>query len=192
MNLPNKLTVARIGMTFILMGLLFLQGPLSKVLAFVLFLLACLTDFLDGRIARSRGQITDFGKIMDPVADKILVLGVFLSFVQLQLIPAWMVIIIITRELLITGFRLFVIRRGAVLAAEKAGKHKTVSQMAAIFFILLFLAIKESALHFSFWGREFQDGFSLIVQVLMATAVILTVTSGFSFFWQNRKLIRSL
>ncbi|HAJ57159.1 MAG TPA: CDP-diacylglycerol--glycerol-3-phosphate 3-phosphatidyltransferase [Candidatus Omnitrophica bacterium] len=192
MNLPNKLTVARIGMTFILMGFLFQHGVLPKALAFVLFLLACLTDFLDGRLARSRGQITDFGKIMDPVADKILVLGVFLSFVQLQLIPAWMVIVIIIRELLITGFRLFVARRGAVLAAERAGKHKTVSQMAAIFFILLFLVLRESALYFSFWSREFQSGFSALVLVSMAIAVILTVTSGFSFFWQNRKLIRSL
>ncbi|MBI5873742.1 MAG: CDP-diacylglycerol--glycerol-3-phosphate 3-phosphatidyltransferase [Candidatus Omnitrophica bacterium] len=192
MNLSNKLTLARIGMTFVLMGFLFQPGLLAKSIAFLLFVLACVTDFLDGWFARNRGQITDFGKIMDPVADKILVLGVFLSFVQLQLIPAWMVIVIIIREFLITGFRLFVARRGAVLAAENAGKHKTVSQMATIFFILIFIILRESAVYFSFWSLEFQYGFQAMVLILMSIAVILTVTSGFSFFWHNRKLIRSL
>lgn len=192
MNLSNKLTLTRIGMTFVLMGFLFQTGLLAKSIAFILFILACVTDLLDGWLARRRGQITDFGKIMDPVADKILVLGVFLSFVQLQLIPAWMVIVIIIRESLITGFRLFVARRGAVLAAESAGKHKTVSQMVSIFFILIFIILRESAVHFSFWSLEFQYGFQAMVLILMSIAVILTVTSGFSFFWHNRKLIRSL
>src|SRR5512135_1783965 len=117
------------------MGFLFVSGWLAKTVVLLFFILACATDFLDGWIARARHQVTDFGKIMDPVADKVLVLGVFLSFVQMQLVPAWMVIVIIIRELLITGMRFLAIRKGRVLAAESAGKHKTVSQMIAIFFI---------------------------------------------------------
>ncbi len=179
-------------MTFILMAFLFQPGVTAKIIALVVFLLACITDFLDGWLARTRNEITDFGKIMDPVADKVLVLGIFLSFVQLQLVPAWMVIIIIIRELLVTGFRLVVVRRGAVLAAESAGKHKTVSQMATIFFIMLFMILRESAVRFSFWSVEFQEGFQALVLVLMGIAVTLTLYSGLSFLWQNRKLVRSL
>ncbi len=192
MNLPNKLTILRIAMTFLLMAFLFQPGLVAKILALVIFILACFTDFLDGWLARTRNEITDFGKIMDPVADKVLVLGVFLSFVQLQLIPAWMVIIIIIRESVVTGLRLIVVRHGAVLAAESAGKHKTVSQMVTIFIILLFLVLREQAVRLSFWSAEFQDGFHALVMVFMGIAVILTLYSGFSFLWQNRKLIRSL
>jgi CDP-diacylglycerol--glycerol-3-phosphate 3-phosphatidyltransferase len=192
MNLPNKLTLSRVAMTFLLMGLLLRSGLGAKLAALVIFMLACVTDLLDGRIARARNEITDFGKIMDPVADKVLVLGVFLMLVQLQLVASWMVIIIITREFLITGFRLFVVRRGAVLAAENAGKHKTVSQMVTIFLILVFLVLRESAFVFSFWTPSLESYFRTLIFVLMSIVVILTLTSGFSFFWQNRKLIRSL
>lgn len=192
MNLSNKLTLSRIVMTFLLMVFLFQNGLWAKLAALVIFILACATDFLDGRIARMRNEITDLGKIMDPVADKILVLGVFLMLVQLQLIGAWMVVIIIIRESLITGFRLFVARRGAVLAAESAGKHKTVSQMATIFLILIFLVLRESAVVFSFWNQKLENCFQALILVLMSIVVILTLTSGFSFFWQNRKLVRSL
>jgi CDP-diacylglycerol--glycerol-3-phosphate 3-phosphatidyltransferase len=192
MNLSNKLTLSRIGITFVLMALLFMEGLTAKVIVLILFLLACLTDFLDGWIARRRNETSDFGRIMDPVADKILVLGVFLSFVELQLIPAWMVIVIIIRESLITGIRLFAIRKGTVLAAESAGKHKTVSQMVTIFFILVFLIIREAGISFSFWSREFQFGFKAAIYLLMSITVILTLSSGLSYVWQNRKLIRSL
>src|SRR5512135_1362523 len=112
MNLPNILTLSRIALTFILMGLLGFAGLTAKALAFGIFLAACATDYYDGRVARQRHQITNFGKIMDPVADKVLVLGVFLSFVQMQLVPAWMVVVIIIREFLITGMRILGIRRG--------------------------------------------------------------------------------
>ena len=192
MNLSNRLTLSRIGMTFLIMLFLFIQGPGAKVIALIIFLLACLTDFLDGQIARKRNEISDFGKIMDPVADKILTLGIFLSFVELQLIPAWMVIMIIIREFLITGMRLFAMKKGTVLAAESAGKHKTVSQMVTIFFILLFLVVRESGVYFLFWDKQFQDDFRVGILILMSITVALTVCSGFSYVWQNRRLIRSL
>ncbi len=192
MNLSNKLTLSRIMMTFLIMFLLFVHGLTAKVFALIIFLLACLTDFLDGWIARLRNEISDFGKIMDPVADKVLTLGIFLSFVELQLIPSWMVIIIIIREFLITGLRLFAIKKGKVLAAESSGKHKTVSQMVTIFFILLFVVFRESGVSFAFWNQGFQDGFRIAILILMSLTVALTVCSGFSYVWQNRNLVRSL
>ena len=192
MNLPNVLTLSRVVLTFILMALISTSGLVAKAVALIFFLLACVTDFLDGRIARSRNQISDFGKIMDPVADKILVIGIFLAFVQMQLVPAWMVFVIIIREFLITGLRLFAIRRGKVLAAESAGKHKTVSQMVTIFFILLFLVVRESGVAFFFWSPACQDTFKIGILILMSVTVVLTLYSGFSYLWQNKKLIKSL
>ena len=185
MNLSNKLTLSRIAMTFVMMAFLFGSGVSSKAAALLIFLLACLTDFLDGWVARRRNEISDFGKIMDPVADKILIIGAFLSFVELQLIPAWMVIVVIIREFLITSLRLFAVKKGMVLAAENAGKHKTVSQMVTVFFILLFLVIRETV-------PKLQDGFKAGILFLMSVTVILTILSGLTYLWQNKKLIRSL
>lgn len=192
MNLANRLTLSRIGLTFLLMWFLFMQGITAKVIAIIIFLIACLTDFLDGWVARKKGQVSDFGKVMDPVADKVLVLGVFLSFVELRLIPAWMVIIIMTREFLITAVRLFAIKKGMVLAAESAGKHKAVSQMVTIFFILLFIIIRESMLASTSRYQEFENSFKAGILFLMCFTLGLTLYSGFIFVWQNRKLIRSL
>ena len=138
MNLPNKLTVSRILLTFVFMFLLFSKGAASKLGALVIFIIAAATDYYDGKIARERNEITDFGKFMDPVADKFLTIGAFLAFVEMGLIPAWMIVLIIFRELIITGVRLFAATQGRILAAETAGKHKTVSQMVSIFTILVF------------------------------------------------------
>jgi CDP-diacylglycerol---glycerol-3-phosphate 3-phosphatidyltransferase len=192
MNLPNKLTLLRILLTFMLMFFLFVSGWLAKAFVLFLFVAACVTDFLDGWIARTRGQVSDFGKIMDPIADKILVLGVFLSFVQMQLVPAWMVVIVIIRESVITGLRFLAVRRGRVLAAESAGKHKTVSQMMAILLILIFLLVKEAGIQFSFWQGPWEQTFHRAILIMMGAAVALTIMSGVSYFWKNRHLIRSL
>jgi len=191
-NLPNKLTVSRILLAFLLMGLVFVPGVYPKACALFVFVLACFTDYLDGWLARRHGLVTDFGKIMDPLADKVLNLGVFLSFVELQLVASWMVVVIIIRESLITGMRLVAMRRGLVLAAEDAGKHKTVSQMVTIFFILVFLVVKEAGLRLSFWGAELEQAFRRGIWALMATAVALTIISGSSFVWKNRRIIRNL
>ena len=150
MNLPNKLTVSRIVLTFIFMFFVFSRGIAAKYLALFTFGLACLTDFLDGYIARKRKLENDFGRLMDPIADKILILAAFLAFVEMKIVPAWMVIVIIFRELLITGLRINAARRGKVFSASLAGKHKTVSQMVAIISILIFLIIRESAK--GLWG----------------------------------------
>ncbi|MGE5280454.1 MAG: CDP-diacylglycerol--glycerol-3-phosphate 3-phosphatidyltransferase [Deltaproteobacteria bacterium] len=192
MNLANRLTLLRIVLTFILMGLLFTDGAPSKAAALLLFLLCCLTDYLDGAIARRRGLVSDFGKIMDPVADKILVLGVFLAFVELRLVASWMVALIMVREFLITGLRLFAMRRGRVLAAEAAGKHKTVSQMTTICLILLFIFLRAVGREASFWTPGHEALFVRTIAVCMDITVVLTLISGFLFVWRNRRLIRSL
>jgi CDP-diacylglycerol--glycerol-3-phosphate 3-phosphatidyltransferase len=192
MNLPNLLTLSRILMTFLLMALLFVPGAAAKAMAVILFLLCCLTDYLDGHIARARGLVSDFGRIMDPLADKVLVLGAFLAFVELQLVAAWMVALIMVREFLITGLRLFALRRGRVLAAETAGKHKTVSQMTTIFLVLLFIFLREVGRELTFWGPRPQALFERTIGICMIITVSLTVVSGLMYLWKNRGLIRSL
>ena len=189
MNLPNKLTILRIILTFVFMLFVFSQGLSSKILALLVFSAAALTDLFDGMIAKSRNQITDFGKIMDPIADKILVLAAFLSFIQLQLIPAWAVIVIIARESIITSLRLFALSTGTVIAASKGGKYKTVSQMAAIFIILISLIFKETMKSYFFWHPLFDKVMSVIIYLAMLSTAVLTLISGAAYIWCNRKLI---
>lgn len=189
MNISNQLTIVRIIITFIFMFFLFGHGLIYKVLALFIFSLACLTDYLDGFFARKLKQISNFGIIMDPIADKILVLGAFISFVEMEIIPAWMVVIIILRESLITGLRIFSLGRGKVLKAERAGKHKTMSQMVTIVVILLYLIFKESGLKLKIWNEQLESNFSISILALMGLTVILTTISGLSYLWQNRNLI---
>lgn len=188
MNLPNQLTLLRIALSFLLILLLLTPGLGAKLAAAVVFTVASLTDLWDGRIARSKGRVTDFGVLMDPIADKVLVLAAFLAFVQLNIVPAWMVALIATREFLVTGLRLFALGKGHVLPAEAAGKHKTVSQIVAISFTLLFLIALEwgaTRPHGSQWVAVMESG----IWWLMLITVALTLTSGFSFLWRHRKLI---
>ncbi len=192
MNLPNKLTVSRIVLTFIFMFFVFSKGLSFKILALVIFIAAALTDLFDGRIAKSRNLITDFGKIMDPIADKILVLAAFLSFIQLQLIPAWCVIVIIARELAVTSLRIFAFSKGVVIAASKGGKHKTVSQMAAIIIILLSLIFKDVMKTYFFWNPVFDKVIGNTIYVAMLSTAALTLISGMSYMWYNRHLFIGL
>ena len=170
-NLPNFLTCTRIGLTAVFMYLLFLPGASFKGMALFVFLLASLTDYWDGRLARKNDQITSFGKLMDPIADKILTLSAFLAFVQMAIMPAWMAVAIITRDLLITGLRLSMPEKSDSQAARSSGKHKTVLQFAAIVGVLIYLTVKEtaywkaewtpSALHMIYWGMFFIVGVTL-------------------------------
>ena len=142
MNLPNKITIFRIALTFVFMFFLFSKGLTFKILALAAFLVAVFSDYIDGFIARKYSMTTNFGKLMDPIADKILTLAAFLAFVEMELIPAWMVVIIILRELLITGLRIMALRSEEVLPAGAGGKQKTISQMVSIFVILIFIIFK--------------------------------------------------
>ena len=191
MNLPNLLTLSRIGLTGAVMICLFSPGVAAKVLALGCFAVACATDWLDGRLARARRQATPFGALMDPIADKVLVLSVFLAFVQLGLLPAWMVVLIITRELLITGLRLLAISSGRVLPALSFGKHKTFWQMCTIVTILLLLILRDAAPRWlpgaaadvQFWTAAISYGAGLFT-------VGMTLLSGAQFLWVHRDLLR--
>src|SRR5580658_3172583 len=153
MNLPNKLTVSRFVLTVIFLWVLFWPAPvpLRNTLALIFFCLAGVTDFLDGRIARSRGLITNFGILMDPLADKIMTCSAFVAFVESThlkpdapvRVAAWMVVIIVSRELAITGLRLLAASKNIVLAAEGYGKHKTISQIITIIALLVLDALDE-------------------------------------------------
>ena len=132
MNLPNKLTVSRLILTAFFLAALFIEFRFHFTVALVLFVTASLTDLFDGIIARRRNLITDFGKLMDPLADKVLICSAFIAFIELEWMVAWMVILIVARELAITGLRLLAASKNLVLAAERQGKNKTISQITAI------------------------------------------------------------
>ena len=186
MNLPTKLTLFRILLTFLIMALLFVPGPIAKAACLALFLLAAATDWWDGYLARRRNQITPLGILLDPIADKVLVIGALLAFVQLRLVRAWMVLIILIRELLITGVRLYAVSRRTVIPASLEGKHKAASQMLAVLIILTLLLIRECVSGPA--ADRFEPLMPPIILWSMWVAVVLTVISGVSFFWRNRSL----
>jgi len=191
MNLPNKLTCSRFVLTAAFLVVMFSDFPFSETMALGLFLLAGITDYLDGMVARRQGLVTNFGVLMDPLADKILVCSAFIAFVGRGLIPAWMVVIIVARELAITGLRLLAASRSVVLAAEGYGKHKTLWQMIAIITILIMSSSSEwpGLLHTLFdlpvAGRPWIAWLAGLAKWL---AVIFTAISGVMYLWRNRQL----
>ena len=189
MNIANKLTLSRIILTFVFMFFLFQPGLWAKAISLSIFIFAALSDFFDGRIAQKKNMVTDFGRLMDPIADKILVLAAFAVFVQMQLIEAWMFVIIISREILITSLRLFALNKGKVLSASRAGKHKTLSQMLVILAILGFIVLKEAIKMYSTWNPTWEKLFRNGIHILMLFTVGLTLYSGLSYLWENRKII---
>jgi CDP-diacylglycerol--glycerol-3-phosphate 3-phosphatidyltransferase len=183
LNLPNFLTLLRIALTAVFLCLLFVPGAWFKTAALTIFSVAALTDYLDGRIARTRGLVTPFGQLMDPIADKILVFGAFLAFVQLDVVPAWIVIVMLAREVLITGLRLLSATRGQVLPAQSSGKHKTILQLVSILAILALLILREIPraqgwVEPGFWA----------VRALLYFVLVWTLYSGYRFLAANRKV----
>lgn len=188
MNLPNKLTVARLALTVVFLLLFFKQFRFGDTLALGVFVVASLTDYFDGKIARRDKLITNFGILMDPLADKILICSAFIAFVGRDLMPAWMVVIIVARELAITGLRLLAATKQLVLAAERYGKHKTISQIVATISILVLVSYPE-------WGAWARVVFDWWVPYFTALAkwvsVVLTAISGGLYLWRNRELYLS-
>jgi CDP-diacylglycerol--glycerol-3-phosphate 3-phosphatidyltransferase len=183
LNLPNYLTLLRILLTAVFLSLLFIEHPLFKTAALLVFAAASLTDYLDGQIARKTGQITPFGQLMDPIADKILVFGAFLAFVQLGVVPFWLVFLMLAREILITGLRLLAANRGQVLPAQSSGKHKTILQLVSILTILVLLIFRDMP-DAQVWVVP---GF-WCVQVLLYIVLAWTLYSGYQFVAANRKV----
>ena len=173
-------------LAFVFIVFLFMPGLAAKVLALATFVLASATDFLDGYLAKKNHQTSDFGALMDPIADKVLMLSAFLAFVQMQLVQAWMVAIILFREVAVTGLRIMALTKGRVITADHGGKHKTACQVIAIFFILLVIILKEAAP--AFWSRH-AEGFCMhAIFALMILTVTLTLLSGVSYLVKNREV----
>src|SRR5438105_2314308 len=192
MNLPNKLTISRFVLTVAFLAVMFSRMRLHETIALALFVAGGISDFLDGQIARRQKLITNFGILMDPLADKIMVCSAFIAFIELHWIEAWMVVIIVARELAITGLRLLAASKNVVLAAEGYGKHKTVSQIVAIISILVLHSYEQ-------WGAVGKAifGFHLVGDVAWSVwftalskwlAVTLTFTYGGLNLWTNRAL----
>ena len=170
MNLPNKLTIARVICVPIFAVLYYLD---LNIWAFIVFVLASITDMLDGKIARKYNMITNFGKIMDPLADKVLVYAAFCIFVEKGIMPGWMLIIILAREFAVSGMRTVAASEGKVIAAGMTGKIKTVLQMFAVLFLLL---------------APYHHVLDLIGRILMWAALVMTVISGAEYIIKNKEV----
>ncbi|MGD0411396.1 MAG: CDP-diacylglycerol--glycerol-3-phosphate 3-phosphatidyltransferase [Verrucomicrobiota bacterium] len=194
MNVPNQLTVSRFALTLAFLVAVFVDFRWHKTVSLLLFSAASLTDYFDGRIARRDKLITNFGILMDPLADKILVCSAFIAFVGLGWMAAWMAVIVVARELAITGLRLLAASKNLVLAAERFGKHKTISQIVAILAILVRHCYGETGpagqfiFGFDVLGKPWVEWFA---PISLWVAVILTLASGLSYLWRNRALYLS-
>lgn len=180
MNIPNILTIARFFLTALFIYYILKADFISTVVAFGVFIVASLTDYLDGFLARKYNLITGFGKLMDPIADKFLVLSAFFVFAKLGFIFWWMFIIITLREVYVTVVRLLALRQGKVLAAESLGKYKTVLQMIAVYFILLYSIFQQTSMAQNLSTQTLQ-AWRIVINGLMLAVVMLTVISGISF-----------
>ncbi len=180
MNVPNRLTVLRVAMIpLFVVAMLWHQLPYSDYIAAALFIGACITDFLDGYIARKHNLVTTFGKFMDPLADKLLVCAALICFLAEDNpeMPAWVVIIIISREFIISGFRLVAAEKGVTIAASYWGKFKTVVQMAMSIVLII---------HFN------HPWFRIIDLILIYTSLILTVISLVDYIYKNRDVMKEI
>ena len=182
MNLPNKLTIFRVILIpFFIFFLLVPNMPFlpsaewSKWIALAIFIIASLTDMLDGKIARKYNLITDFGKFMDPLADKLLVCSALIALIELGRIPAWMVIVIIAREFTISGFRLVAADKGVVIAASYWGKFKTVFQMVAVCLLIVDIPV-----------------LYVLTQIILWIAVILTIVSLIDYLIKNKDVMKDI
>ncbi|MCD8365437.1 MAG: CDP-diacylglycerol--glycerol-3-phosphate 3-phosphatidyltransferase [Clostridiales bacterium] len=185
MNLPNKLTIFRVILipffVFFLLADIGL-GAVAPILALIIFIVASLTDMLDGRIARKYNLVTNFGKFMDPLADKLLVSSALICLVELDKAASWIVIIIIAREFFISGFRLIAAEHQIVIAASMWGKSKTVSQMAAIILLILNCA----------WSPLIGgvDVVGLLGQIVLYVALVLTIVSLVDYLIKNKNVLK--
>lgn len=196
MNLPNKLTIFRIILVpiMVIVALLNIEGtflniPITYWIINLIFIIASYTDHLDGKIARKKNLVTTFGKFADPLADKILVLAAMLILVEYGKLPAWIPIIVLAREFMVSGYRLIAVEKGGeVIAANIWGKLKTVTQMIAI--VLSFLDIN----HFAQFLTTKLTGYNLIINILstvfMFASVIATIFSGWTYMKNGKKLFK--
>ena len=184
MNLPNLLTLSRIPIIFGVVALLYLPMTGASTVAFVLFVIGAITDWADGYVARKQGLVSNFGKLMDALTDKVFMVGLFITMVVLGELPGlwslFLLLLILSREFLITGLRLVAASSGIILAAEKSGKHKTVSQIVSAILLLLAIAIRKDfpTLFPEIFGYSFNAILHWAGVLFFVLAAVLTVTSG--------------
>ena len=182
LNTPNRLTLLRIALIPVFVVFALLRAQWAQYVALLIYILACITDMLDGRIARARNLVTNFGKFADPIADKLLVMAALVVLVASKRMPAWVCIVMLAREFIISGLRLVAAGNGRVIAAGKLGKLKTVFQMSATIALMLLVPVTGKAL----LGR-----FGVVLaNVLMYIATVLTIVSGAEYILNNRDCIR--
>ena len=191
MNLPNKLTVGRFVLTGLFLIVFFARWPFADTIALLLFSAASITDYSDGEIARRRNLVTNFGILMDPLADKILVCSAFIAFVEERDMAAWMCVVIVARELAITGLRMLAASKNKVLAAERYGKDKTISQIVCIVSILVLASYRDwgwlgNLFSYNLFG--FGPWVVWFTEFSKWAAVALTAWSGGAYLWKNRAL----
>lgn len=192
MNLANKLTMLRIFLVPLFLIFIAVQGiPYGTFIATFIFIIASLTDQLDGYIARSRNQVTTFGKFMDPLADKLLVTAALISLVEMQVIPSWAAVIIIAREFAVSGLRTLAASEGKVIAASYWGKVKTVIQIIAIVALLIQVSVGSSQYLTSLvTGNVFMEiTLKYVPMTSLILAVVATILSGIDYFNKNKKVI---
>lgn len=191
MNLPNKLTVLRMALIPVFLVFLLVEGiPWRFLWAAVVFGAASFTDYLDGHIARSRGLVTNFGKLMDPLADKLLVFSALICFLEYGRACTLGVFVILARELLVTSVRLIAAEQGRVIAADRLGKLKTVTQIIWVLYALLAMWVQWELLPPS--PNSFSPAFLFGDVVLQLVVVALTVVSGWNYVWKNRGLLSDI
>jgi CDP-diacylglycerol---glycerol-3-phosphate 3-phosphatidyltransferase len=188
MNWANRLTISRLVLTVLFVAMLNWSWNHARTAAFIIFLIAGITDFVDGEIARRYGFVTNFGKLMDPLVDKIMMAAAFISLVPMKAIPAWAATTVVGREFLITGLRLMASARGQILPAERLGKHKTSWQIITVIFFLGLLSAAE--LHYGeresgWWHRAWYEAGPILVWI----TVVLTVYSGLRYALRHRDVI---
>ncbi len=177
MNLPNKLSLMRVALIPVMVALMYPQTPVCNVLATIVFAVAALTDFLDGYIARKQHIVTDFGKFVDPVADKLLVLSALIMLIQHGMMLAWVTVVILARELCVDGLRMIAVTHGKVIAAGKLGKVKTVSQIVLILWLMI---SREPVM------RSWVSG------ILTLWVLVITLWSGIDYFVKNGACLKDI
>ena len=190
MNWANRLTLSRLALTILFVAALNSSWQYARTAALVIFLVAGVTDFVDGEIARRYARVTNFGKLMDPLVDKIMIAAAFISLVPLKAIPAWAATTVVARDFLITGLRMMASTQGQVLPAERLGKQKTSWQVVTVIFFLGLLSLNELRYadeRSTWWLRAWNDAGPVLVWITVA----LTIYSGVGYAWRHREVIAS-
>lgn len=190
MNLPNAITLSRIPLMFVIVALMFCAWPGAATLAFALFIAAAVGDWLDGYLARTRGLVSSFGKLMDAMADKIMVMGIVIALVEKQKIWVSLALITLCREFLVTGMRMVAATKGVVVAADSHGKTKTVTQLIALgCFMGAPMVSRDGASFFGWEGEHFAGYVDRVGLFIFIVGTVLSVWSGFRYISMNARVV---